>query len=40
MNEYSATSVGVKSFVHIGLVVENLEETLRFLRVLAVDPKG
>jgi catechol 2,3-dioxygenase-like lactoylglutathione lyase family enzyme len=37
MNENSGASVGVKSFVHVGLVVEDLEETLRFLRVLGFE---
>ena len=37
MNHSSGPGTGVKNFVHIGLVVEDLEETLRFLRVLGFD---
>jgi catechol 2,3-dioxygenase-like lactoylglutathione lyase family enzyme len=34
---HSPSATGVKNFVHVGLVVEDLQETLRFLRVLGFD---
>jgi catechol 2,3-dioxygenase-like lactoylglutathione lyase family enzyme len=37
MNQDSNTRAGVTSFVHIGLVAEDLEETLRFLKVLGFE---
>ena len=37
MNQTSDAITGVKNFVHFGLVVEDLEETLRFLTVLGFD---
>ena len=37
MNPTSGVASGVKYFVHIGLIVEDLEETLRFLTVLGFD---
>jgi catechol 2,3-dioxygenase-like lactoylglutathione lyase family enzyme len=37
MNEVSSAQAGVANFVHIGLVVEDLDETVRFLTLLGLD---
>jgi catechol 2,3-dioxygenase-like lactoylglutathione lyase family enzyme len=37
MSNVSSADAGVTNFVHVGLVVENLEEMVRFLAVLGFD---
>src|SRR5437868_1749126 len=37
MSKVSSPDAGVTKFVHIGLVVENLDETVRFLTLLGFD---
>ena len=37
MNKVTSAHAGVTNFVHIGLVVEDLDETVRFLELLGFD---